>query len=108
MDERHAHQLLAKSCLRLLTASLKEDILGVRFPGTLATNIYTDRLEHCLPSELQYACLYWAQHAQNGCMELRDDEVHQFLNVHLLHWLKVLGWIGSISTYQALGYYQFR
>ena len=42
--------------------------------------------------------LYWVQHLQKSDAQLCDkDQVHQFLQVHLLHWLEALGWIGKTS-----------
>jgi hypothetical protein len=55
-------------------------------------------VEQCLPPEIQYACLYWIQHLQKSSTQLRNnDQVHQFLQEHLLHWFEALGWIGKVS-----------
>ena len=98
VDEKQAHRMLAKSCIRLMSTFLKQDVCEVNAPGTLATQIEGSRVEQCLPNEVRYACLYWIQHLQKGCTQLRDnDQVHQFLQQHLLHWLEALGWIGKVS-----------
>ena len=94
VDEKQAHQTLAASCIRLMSKSLKQDICRVDSPGVLATNVESSRVEQCLPPEVQYACLYWVEHLQKGGTQLQDnDQVHQFLKVHLLHWLEALGWM---------------
>ena len=81
-----------------MSTSLKQDICGVDAPGVLVTDVEGSRLEQCLPPEVQYACLYWAQHLQKSGMQLRDnDQVYQFLQVHLLHWLEALSWMRKIS-----------
>jgi hypothetical protein len=64
----------------------------------LVTNVESSRLERSRQPELQYACLYWIQHFHKGGAQLRDDDqVHQFLQEHLLHWLEVLGWMQKVS-----------
>ena len=98
VDEKQAHQRLAKSCIRLMSNSLKQDVCGQKAPGTLVADVESGQIEQCLPLEVRYACLYWIQHLQKSGAQLCDnDQTHQFLQVHLLHWLEALGWIGKIS-----------
>ncbi|KAF2008283.1 hypothetical protein BU24DRAFT_445587 [Aaosphaeria arxii CBS 175.79] len=79
-------------------SALKQDICGVDTPGMLVAEIERRKVEQSLPPELQYACLYWVQHVQKSGTELRDnDQVHRFLQEHLLHWLEALGWMGKVS-----------
>ena len=97
VDKKQAHQTLAKSCIRLMSTSLKQNICDVDSRGLLATNVDSSRVEQGLPPEVQYACLHWVQHLQKGGTQLHDnDQVHQFLKVHLLHWLEALGWMRRI------------
>jgi hypothetical protein len=78
-------------------ASLKQDICGAGAPGMLAADMERSQVEQSLPLELQYACLYWVQHLQKSGAQPSDyDQVHQFLQKHLLHWLEVLGWLGKV------------
>jgi hypothetical protein len=96
--EKQAHRTLAARCIELLTASLKQDICGVDSPGVLATSLESSRVEQYLPLVIQYACQYWVQHLQKSGTQLLDnDKVHQFLTVHLLHWLEALGWMRKVS-----------
>ena len=93
-----AHDQLAHRSLRLMLATLKQDICGIRAPGTLATAIDSDRVQQCLPPEVQYACIYWVQHLQRSGTQLYDDDqIHQFLREHLLHWLEAFSWMGKTS-----------
>jgi hypothetical protein len=71
IEEKQAHQMLADSCIQLMSTSLKKDICGVHSPGWLATDVESSRLEQCLPPEVQYACLYWVQHLQKSGTALR-------------------------------------
>jgi hypothetical protein len=81
-----------------MSRSLKQDICGQGAPGTPVTDIERSQVERSLPPEVQYACLYWVQHLQKSGAQLReDDQVYQFLQVHLLHWLEALSWMRKIS-----------
>ncbi|PVH67593.1 hypothetical protein DL98DRAFT_443228, partial [Cadophora sp. DSE1049] len=98
VDEKEAHQLVATSCIQLMSQTLKKDICGMHTPGTQASRVDCSRLQECLPPEVQYACLYWVQHLQRSGAQASDgEEAHRFLQAHLLHWLEALGWMGKIS-----------
>ncbi|KAF2193124.1 putative WD-repeat protein [Zopfia rhizophila CBS 207.26] len=98
VEEKQAHRTLMESCIRLMSSSLKQDICGVDGPGALVTGIDNSRIAQCLPLEVQYACLYWIQHLHKSGVQLCDnDQVHQFLKEHFLHWLEVLCWLGKLS-----------
>jgi hypothetical protein len=98
VDEKQSHQKLANNCIRLMTTSLKQDICGMDAPGSLVADIERGQVEQYLSPEVQYACLYWIQHLQKGVSRLcDDDQVHQFLQAHLLHWLEALSWMRKIS-----------
>jgi hypothetical protein len=98
VDEKQAHRTLADSCMRLMSTSLKQDICGLNASGVLFTDVESSRVDERLPPEVQYACLYWVKHLQKSGAQLYDnDQVHQFLQVHLLHWLEALSWTQKIS-----------
>ena len=98
VDEKKAHRALAASCLQLMSERLERDICGLHSPGVLATEVQQERIEQCLPTELQYACLYWVQHVQKGEALLQDDgQVHVFLQKHFLHWLEALSLMRKTS-----------
>ncbi|KAI9854173.1 MAG: hypothetical protein M1813_001343 [Trichoglossum hirsutum] len=98
VNEKQAHQMLATNCIQLMSISLKQDICDQRTPGVLVTGVKSSQVEQCLSPEVQYACLYWVQHLEKSGAQLYDnDQVHQFLQVHLLHWLEALSWMRRIS-----------
>jgi hypothetical protein len=98
VDEKQAHHRLASSCIQLMSTSLIKDICGVNTPGTLRADVKSNQVEQCLPLEVQYACLYWIQHLQKSGVPLENnDQIHQFLQKHLLHWLEALSWMQKIS-----------
>jgi hypothetical protein len=89
VDEKQAHQVLADSCIRLMSASLKQDIVA---------DIGSSRVKQSLSPEVQYACCYWIEHILRSGVQLYDrDKVDRFLQEHLLHWLEALGWMGKVS-----------
>ncbi|KAH9211105.1 hypothetical protein DL95DRAFT_465180 [Leptodontidium sp. 2 PMI_412] len=64
-------------------ATLRRNICGLKSPGTLVKNIDPNLIEQFIPAELQYACLYWAQHYRQSGAHLCDGyEVHQFFQQH--------------------------
>jgi hypothetical protein len=99
VDEKQAHQTLADSCIELMSTSLKQNICGLDAPGVHIADIDSDLVEQYLPPEVQYACLYWVEHLQKGGAQLRDNnnQVHQFLQTHFLHWLEALSWMHRLS-----------
>lgn len=96
VDERQRHKALAESCLRLMSSKLKRDICVMRAPDLLVQGMDSSLLEHYIPPEVQYACLYWVQHLQRSGAQLYD-QVYQFLQDHLLHWLEALSWMKKTS-----------
>ena len=101
VDEKKAHAALANCCIRLMSSSqdgLRKDICGLRAPGTLVSEVKEDQIDQYLPAELQYACRYWVWHLQKSNTPLHNDEqVHVFLQEHLLHWLEALGLMKKTS-----------
>jgi hypothetical protein len=98
VDDRRLHRALAAGCIQLMSQTLKKDICGMHAPGSQPSQVESSRIQKCLPPEVQYACLYWVQHLQRSGSQTNDsEEVHQFLQDHLLHWLEALGWMGKIS-----------
>ena len=98
VDERETHERLASNCLQLMSTTLKRDICDLQAPGTLTTEIESSRVLQCLSPEVQYACIYWVQHIQKSGAQLYDnDQVHLFLQKHLLYWLEALSLMGKTS-----------
>jgi len=88
-----------------MTDSLKTDICGFKFPGVSIHDVEKSVVDNSLPPEVQYACRYWVDHVQGSAIGLHDnDEVHQFLQQHFLHWLEALGWMNMMAEgIEALG-----
>ncbi|RKK63627.1 Vegetative incompatibility protein HET-E-1 [Fusarium oxysporum] len=100
VDEKETHKKLAIRCLQLLMNDgyLKKDMCDLRTPGVARSDIDRCKIDESLPSEAQYACLYWVYHLKESHERIRDeDRAHKFLERHFLHWLEALSLIGRIS-----------
>jgi hypothetical protein len=98
VDEKEAHQILATSCIQLMSQTLKKDICEMQAPSSQTSQVESSWIEKCLPPEVQYACLYWVQHLQrSGSQAYNSEDAYRFLQAHLLHWLEALGWMGKTS-----------
>ncbi|KAJ0133904.1 NADH-dependent flavin oxidoreductase nadA [Fusarium oxysporum f. sp. albedinis] len=98
VDERLTHRNLAKHCLRVMRAALRENICGLSFPGMRRSAVGTAQLEEHIPRELQYACMYWVHHQAKADLEPNDShEIFEFLTTHFLHWVEVLSLLGRVA-----------
>ncbi|KAI1032368.1 hypothetical protein LB504_013188 [Fusarium proliferatum] len=98
VDEKVTHRNLAKHCLRVMRNALHENICGLSFPGTRRFTIDSSGLEERIPPQLQYACLNWAYHHKEGDPKSNNNnEVHDFLKTHFLHWVEALSLMGRVK-----------
>ncbi|KAI1012377.1 hypothetical protein LB504_013205, partial [Fusarium proliferatum] len=100
IDEKETHKKLTIGCLEMLMNNncLKKDICDIATPGVARSDIDKCKINEHLPSEAQYACLYWVYHLRESHERVRDgDQAHKFLELHFLHWLEALSLIGRIS-----------
>lgn len=90
VDERHTHLELANHCLDLMSSSLRPNICHLQL-GTMAADVPDDEAKRSISPSLQYACWCWMKHVQNSSMDVLDNgPVHNFLRLHLLHWLEAM------------------
>jgi hypothetical protein len=98
VDEKRAHKDLVDCCIKLMSATLKQNICDLQNPGSLTTDVERGRVEKTLSPEVQYACIHWVQHLQKGDVQLQDNsQVHKFLEEHFLHWLESMSLIRETS-----------
>jgi hypothetical protein len=94
------HQLLVCRSLEMMWKSLKRNICAVE-PGVLNSEVedLADRIIRSVPSSLQYACQYWANHLSavppdpNLCSAVRS-----FYFENLLFWLELSSLLGSVQS----------
>ncbi|BDD57631.1 hypothetical protein MAP00_002978 [Monascus purpureus] len=100
VSEKGAHRRLLLDCLRLMTATLKENICDLDYsnPGILRADVEERHVQQSIHPALRYACLYWVQHLQrSGEMIYDKDQVDDFMRQHLLAWLEALSWMGRAA-----------
>ena len=102
INESMTHDKLAIYCFRTIMRYLKQDIFNVGDPSTHLDNFNIDQQMECIPTELQYACIYWVQHVVESNRPLEDDgSVHQFLKTYFLYWVEALAIMGKASEITA-------
>ena len=98
IDQRQKHQELTEDCIQLLSSVLHKDICQLPSPTTLVAEIAQRDIDKALRPAVQYACRYWALHAQKGRMDMLDNgSIHRFLRTHFLHWVEAMSLIGKTS-----------
>ena len=103
VDEKQAHKALANSCLELMSKMLKRDICGLGSPGTLVKDVDPNRIERCVPPDLQYACIYWVQHYRQSGIRLSDgDRIDRFFKEYFLYWLEAINLMGKSAEMGAI------
>jgi hypothetical protein len=98
VDEKLVHQNLARHCLRVMRGTLHKNMCDLSFPGTRRSTLDSSELEKRIPPQLQYACMYWTYHQLAGDPKSTDEnEFHDFLTTHLLHWMEALSLMGRVK-----------
>ncbi|KAH6977825.1 hypothetical protein EDB82DRAFT_567457 [Fusarium venenatum] len=98
VDTKLAHQRLAEHCLRIIRSGLRKNICSLSFPGMQQSSVNVQLLEERIPSELQYACMYWVHHQTEVSLQPNDmGAMYDFLETHFLYWLEVLSLIGRMG-----------
>ena len=99
IDSVDVHRTLASMSLSAMSGplGLVRDVLGKKSPGTCRMEVSTEETES-ISRVLAYTCRQWVHHLVHGGKTLEDgDEVHLFLQVHLLHWIETMSWLGHTS-----------
>ncbi|KAJ3494094.1 hypothetical protein NLG97_g4300 [Lecanicillium saksenae] len=90
VHERETHEILVNHCLRVLDA-LKQDICALDKPGIPRSEIPIERINTCLPLDVQYACLYLPYHLERSQKTIVDGgQIYEFLKRHFLNWMEAL------------------
>ena len=99
------HQLLANQCLRVMKAGLRFNICEI--PSSYLLNDEFLKLipsiETRIPSQLQYASRYWADHLRHVSASGENmDLVRGVLKVQFLFWLEVVSLCGFVDEVQRI------
>ncbi|KAK4996205.1 hypothetical protein LTR66_004126 [Elasticomyces elasticus] len=103
VNKGSSHLHIFRQCLRTMNATLRRDVCGLQHPGTMTDNLDRKKVEECLLPHVQYACRYWVEHLRRCAFAAEEAarraaiEVHEFLELHLLHWLEAMGLIARVD-----------
>ncbi|KIL86291.1 hypothetical protein FAVG1_10689 [Fusarium avenaceum] len=98
LDPLETHALLADRCIEIMMKGLKRDICGIEKLNATSDDVDLDTFNRCIPSQLQYSCLYWVYHWQARENPLDSgDRIYAFLLQHFLHWLEVMALQNRLS-----------
>lgn len=102
VDRTAAHAVLLTKCLELLSqpspVGLCENMCQLSYPGQPRRDLAHTAIHDRLSSTMQYACRYWTYHVQQKATRIcDDDEVHNFLQKHFLHWLEALSLLDCLG-----------
>lgn len=99
IDKRTTHVILFRNCLQLMSKYLEKDICDLRAPGTLITEIPSNKVWAVIPPDVRYACSYWVQHyIQGSTVEPQDEQqILLFFKQDLLHWLEALSMMSRVT-----------
>lgn len=94
MAERETYRYM-----KLLSCNLKKDICNLGTPSAHIFDVESNWIKQRIPADVQYACLHWIGHLLKSGIHLQDnDDVHEFLQKYLLHWLEALSLMGAFSS----------
>jgi hypothetical protein len=100
VDEKKTHKILFLRCLRIMSkpdGGLRRDICELRSPGVLNSQISSKTIEAHVSEDLKYSCCFWVYHLEQSELLLEHvEEVYEFLQTHLLHWLEIMSLLGKI------------
>jgi hypothetical protein len=97
ISEVVAHDTLFQRSLEIMSNLLHYDICCLLDPATSMSDVEQSRISKHIPIHLQYACRHWVFHLQHGGVQPTDNgEVHQFLQIHILHWLEAISLLGRM------------
>ena len=103
--EAEMHQKAFIYCLNVMSNELRQDMCGLNWPGTMASEISAERIERHIRPHLRYVCHYWVDHLerldqlnQQEVGLLDGGRVHTFLQKSFLYWLEVMALIKETAT----------
>jgi hypothetical protein len=98
IDEKNVNRYLTARCLQTMRQRLRKNICRLPSEGTQWREIDRESIRDYIPTELWYACRYWATHlllSYNPIKELVN--AFAFLEKHFLHWLEAMSILGLLS-----------
>ncbi|KDQ11712.1 hypothetical protein BOTBODRAFT_637097 [Botryobasidium botryosum FD-172 SS1] len=104
IDQALHDNRLANACLRTMSRDLRFNICNLESSHLLNAEVdnLATRVENMISSELQYSCLFWADHLRS-ILKSTGSEImpllHDFFfQPSVLYWIEVLSLLGRLSA----------
>ena len=93
------HNKAALLCFELISHNLRRNIAGFDAPDASPDDLEHGRLDTVIPKAVQYACLYWFTHLEQGSHGdiVKESLLDTFLRRNLLNWLEALSLLRKLS-----------
>jgi hypothetical protein len=79
VDPAETHAMLASKCIQRMENGLNKNIYSVQDLGKSRDKIDKAIVDHHIPPDPKYACLYWVYHLKRSGRPITDeDEVYIF------------------------------
>ena len=90
--------ILAKRCLELMVASLRQNMATIEDETTRNVEVVDleGRVKKAIPDELRYACLHWAAHMTAAEHADGMSLLDQFTRGRLLNWMEAMSLLGEV------------
>ncbi len=99
VEAKEIHLMLLSQCIQRMSSGngLRKNICEIGEPGKLISEIDRTTVSRHISPDLEYACLYWTYHLQQGGRVTNEDEIYTFVRTHFLHWLESLSLLRRLS-----------
>jgi hypothetical protein len=99
VDCSREEKRLASTTLRIMESMLKFNICGIDSSFILNEELKKEDINLALPSQLQYACRFWADHVTESAYEEHlGNRVENLMCTKLLFWFEVLSVLGKTRS----------
>ena len=93
---------IAEECLHIMNSHFSPDICQFGDTSLLNSELpeKEEHIQQFVPGPLQYASQHWASHLQDMKHTTSQvlDQLHEFLFVHLLHWIELSSLMGQLDA----------
>lgn len=96
IDAAEIHEMLASKCIQRMKTGLRKDICGIEDLGKSKDEIGKDTVAGQIPSDLEYACLYWVHHLRYRGRPIEENDLGFFIHEHFLHWLEAMSILDKV------------
>ncbi|KAK5988239.1 Vegetative incompatibility HET-E-1-like protein [Cladobotryum mycophilum] len=101
IDAIRAHAFLFECCLKIMSGHLRRNMCNLPHPGFQIGRAHRLAINRHIPTMLQYACLHWVKHLENGRIDPRTHlGLVGFFRARYLFWIEILALMGRLNEAQ--------